>query len=143
MLPLAIIDNVLVVASEALWDNDGIELLQFQTRLSVHVIMVDAIDLSQSLEKYYGEYSAQSGSYKKTTQDAAISDEKSTLEQLQEQAHRRPIVLLLDHIIRQVLIKRASHIHIQPAEDVIEVFNRVDGRMQLQRSYSKDLLAPW
>lgn len=142
LLPLAMIENKLVVASETPWDNEGINLLQFHTGLQITAVMITHAEITTAIEHYYSEYKAMEAVPDQTQRISAKQRLKSDIELLEEQANKRPIVRLLDHIIRQGLARTASDIHIRPTEKVIEVYYRIDGRMLMVRPYSNDLLAP-
>ena len=52
----------------------------------------------------------------------------------------RPVVQLVQNLITEAVINRASDIHIRPHQNSIELFFRIDGMLVHQRSINKQLL---
>ena len=142
LLPLAMVGQQLLVASETPWDNEGVDLLRFHTGMQIELVMASSDDISIGLGRYFS----------KSDEDEALEDTGNMLEQragsgmvlqlLEQQANKRPIVRLLNTLIMQGLIRCASDIHIRPTDRTIDVLYRIDGRMQMIRALDKDLLAP-
>lgn len=137
-----IVDQRLLVASETPWDNEGVDLLRFHTGLQIELVMASSDDISLALGRYFSKYD----------EDAALQDSDNqadhhpgmgmALQVLEQQANKKPIVRLLNTILMQGLVRSASDIHIRPTDRTIDIFYRIDGRMQLIRSLDKELLAP-
>jgi type IV pilus assembly protein PilB len=143
LLPLAIVNGRLVVASETPWDNDGINLLRFHTGLPLVLVMATRDEIELVVDYYFTADVAENPAAAATPSTAPqTATALPGVEQLEQQANQRPIVRLLNNIIRQGLQRRASDIHIRPNDDMIEVHYRIDGRMHLMRTLASDMLAP-
>ena len=142
LVPLAIIGQRLVVACETPWDNEGLDLLRFHTGMQIEPVMASNEDVTLALGRYFSKYDEDEALQDTGQQQGQRSGQGTNLQLLQEQANKRPIVRLLNTIVMQALLRSASDIHIRPTEKVIEVYYRIDGRMQLIRSLDKDLLPP-
>jgi type IV pilus assembly protein PilB len=59
-----------------------------------------------------------------------------------QEANKAPIVRLLDAIISQGILRKASDINIRPEKMRVNVFYRIDGKMQFVRTFHKSLLLP-
>ena len=142
LLPLAIFDQRLIVATETPWDNDGIDLLRFHTGLQIEPVMAAGDEIELVLDYYFARATSDTRPATVTAQAGRANIPALPLEQLEQQANQRPIVRLLNNIIRQGLTRGASDIHIRPTEKAVEVHYRLDGHMQLMRSTNTDILAP-
>jgi type IV pilus assembly protein PilB len=143
LIPLAIVNERLVVASETPWDNEGISLLRFHTGLRLELVMAARDEIDTVLDYYFANQEAEASMATALPASARqVSSTAAAIEQLEQQANQGPIVRLLNNIIWQGLRRRASDIHIRPTDDNIEVHYRIDGGMQLMRSLARDILAP-
>ncbi len=55
---------------------------------------------------------------------------------------QRPLVRLLDAILQQGVLRRASDVHFRPGRQCLEVWYRIDGKLQFCRALDKALQAP-
>jgi len=141
LVPVALVGQRLLVASETPWDNEGMELLRFHTGLQLEWLMASSEDVSATLGRYFSQCDEDEALQDSGLQRAQVPG-ATDLQSLEQQANKRPIVRLLNTLILQGLERRTSDIHIRPTEQVIEVYFRLDGRMQRMRTLAKPLLAP-
>ena len=138
LVPVALAGQRLLVASETPWDNEGMELLRFHTGLQPEWLIASGEDIAAVMGRYYSQ----------CDEDEALRDSAprhgpaNDLQSLEQQANKRPIVRLLNTLILQGLERHASDIHIRPTEQLIEVYYRLDGRMQRIRTLPRALLPP-
>jgi type IV pilus assembly protein PilB len=142
ILPLALVGQRLLVASESPWDNEGVTLLRFHTGLQIELVMASGEDISVALGRYFSHCDEDEALQDAGHQRALNLSHGTDVKILEQQANQRPIVRLLNTIIMQGLLRGASDIHIRPTEQAIEVFYRLDGRLHRVRSLASDLLAP-
>lgn len=142
LLPLLFVGQRLLVATETPWDNEGIKLLHFHTGLSIEPLMACADEIDHVLDYYFASRGNATQMAPNEARPRQVGTATIALERLQQQANQRPIVRLLNRIIQQGLARGASDIHIRPTEKAVEVYYRLDGRLQLMRSTTTEVLAP-
>jgi len=143
VLPLHKAKGRLYVAMENPLDRAALEVLDFNTSLKIEPLMASGRDILLALNKYYSIFDEIDG-LEDNELDTIINDKKSpkTEQDLTYQANKKPIVRLLNAIVKQGVIQNASDIHIQPAQDHFDIYYRIDGQPQLSRSLQLPLLSP-
>lgn len=143
LLPLGIVNGKLIVAMENPFNYTVLEALRFNSRLPVEVVMAPVQDITVALSKYFAQY----------TEHEALEDLEIHLEAanntnkeqvashvIEAEAQKKPIVRLLNAIILQAISRGASDVNIRPEREIVNVYYRIDGRMQFSRAISKSLL---
>lgn len=135
IIPLRIVEQRIVAATDDPARNDGAEMIGFLTGLPVDLVVVSSSDLDWALEYFYGLSSAI---------EKFLSEENTNIQDPEEEARRlatnKPIVKLVEEIIAQAIHRRASDIHIRPGEANVELLLRIDGVMVPIRSFKKPML---
>ncbi|MCQ9208822.1 MAG: Flp pilus assembly complex ATPase component TadA [Omnitrophica bacterium] len=135
LIPLSRNLNSLTVAFADPLDILMMDNLKKMTGCDVNPIVASESDISQALDKFYGEKSmlreAISDSYEVETGAIALAapdeEENLSLDTLIAKAEEAPVVKLVDLILRQAIKDRASDIHIEPFKDKISIRYRIDG----------------
>ncbi|MFZ5593846.1 MAG: GspE/PulE family protein [Pseudomonadota bacterium] len=141
VFPLGEVNGKLVVAMENPLNQAMIDALRFNTRMNIEAVMASPQDLSVVLGKYYGtadETEALEDLKMDPIKEAASSGESSHL--IEQQAHKKPIVRLLNSIVLQGVTRGASDINIRPEKDRVNVYYRIDGKLHFSNAISKSLL---
>jgi len=140
VLPLARVKGRLVVAMENPLDLEALNAIRFNTNQNVEPVITSALDISQALNKYYSKFDEVE--VLEELQPAAVATEESNqaTHLMEQQAMKKPIVRLLNAIILQAVIRNASDVNIRPAKDRVNVFYRIDGKLQFVRTLHKSLL---
>jgi len=145
VLPLAVIRGTLVIAMEDPFNWEALEIIRFNTRQNIEPVLSPARDITRALSKIYTHF-----------------DEKELMEEMEssvdvqslpigvdtsphlvvQEANKAPIVRLLDAIITQGIAREASDINIRPEKNRVNVYYRIDGKMQFVRTFHKSLLLP-
>jgi len=119
------------VVSIALSDPTNIELMDyllasFGRETKFFVAPKNAI--YGAIEKYYvvGN-SIKEASSEAKTEVIAESGEEVSIEQLREMGQDAPVIRLVNTIITQAIVERASDIHVEPQKDHVRIRYRVDG----------------
>lgn len=141
ILPLAVIDGRLVVAVDDPWDNHGIDLLRFQSGLSIVPVMASSDDINLLLGRVYSQHDEDAAMLDRQGQSGEPTYSRA-LQLLEQQANQKPIVRLLNSMVLQAMLRQASDIHIRPQADSIMIYYRIDGRLQWIRSLNKALHTP-
>ena len=140
VMPVARIDATLVVAMENPFDAALLELLRFNTGLDVAPALAGAEEIALAHARYYSRLEEDAAS---ATEEAGESPDAAAEPAGEErEANRRPIVRLLESILTEGVLLRASDINIRPEGGRIAIHYRVDGRMRHVRSLRRALLAP-
>ncbi len=140
-IPLAVDKQRLVVALSNPADLQAVEMLGFITKKVVDVVAASASQVETAIDRFYD-----SGIEHDFLADLKILEDEIPGEQKlidpDNTATQRPTVRLVQHIILDAILSRASDIHIQPREKNVQLLFRVDGQLLEVRSFSKALLAP-
>ncbi len=142
VLPMGELNGKLVVAVENPFNYAVIEALRFNSKLPVEVVMAPAQEITVALGRYYSKFEET-----EALEDLDIDvvtegngKEPASAHLIEAQAQKKPIVRLLNAIMLQAVSRGASDINIRPEKDRVNVFYRVDGKMQFTRTLSKSLL---
>jgi len=132
LMPIRKNKNKLLVAMADPMDYFAIEELRMATGFQIEPAIVTKDELYRAIAKYYdlqesmdqvmSEFNIQ-----ETIDEAKVTDDDS------------PIVRLVNQIIGNGLVLRASDIHFDPQEDEFRVRYRVDGRLRTERSLPKHM----
>lgn len=142
VVPLAEINGKLVVAMENPLDLAVIGALRFNTNSNIEAVMADGDDIRVLLQKFYSKLE-ESEAMEDLQVDAVGSSPIESAESLylmEQEAHRKPIVRLVNAILVQAVTKGASDINIRPEKDRVNVYYRIDGVLQYARTMNRSLL---
>lgn len=146
VLPLAKQGSRLVVAMENPLDWEALELIRFHTNHNIDPVITSNAEISKVLDKYYlqhGEEDLQHVADEIELLDIGKAEvEHSQLQSVAKEAQKKPVVRLVNAIIIQGIQHRASDINIRPGKNRLDIFYRIDGKLQFARSMSLSMLAP-
>jgi len=131
VMPLTIKDNILTVVMADTFDIVAVDALEKKSGMRVHIVGASEDDILDTLERQY----AQSGSIEETAdllmqRDSAVDD-----------GDESPMIRLVNQIIAQAINAKATDIHIEPAEKLIDLRARVDGVLRKMAMLPKALQA--
>ena len=140
-LPVAISDNVLVVAISDPLDFETLDSLRFLLKREVETVCAPPDQIQQALIKYYG-----------TTEDALAGIEGQEIEGSDmateggdggdaRETGDAPIIKMVSMLLLEAYKARASDIHLEPLENKFRVRFRIDGVLQEMQSPPKKLQA--
>lgn len=141
-VPLTIIDSVLIIAMANPLDQAALSELRFNCNVSIDAVMASSKDVQKALEKYYSQYEEEEALEDLKMDPVAEQYPIESLQNIEEEAQKKPIVRLLNAIVLQAVMRGASDINIRPEKDRVNVYYRVDGKMQYVRSLSRTILRP-
>lgn len=142
IVPLGEINGKLVVAMENPFDMVVISALRFNTNSHIETVMANGDDIRFLLQKFYSKLE-ESEAMEDLQLDAVSSSPLESAESLyliEQEAHRKPIVRLVNAILVQAVTKGASDINIRPERDRVNVYYRIDGELQYVRAINRTLL---
>lgn len=143
VLPLAEIDNALVVAMVNPLDHTVLDALRFNSKMSIESVMASKEELDAALSKYYSryeEFEALEDIDLELDPVAEANPKAEALHVIEQEAKTKPIVRLLNAIVLQAVTSGASDINIRPEKDRVNVYYRIDGKMQFVRTLHRSLL---
>src|SRR5882672_8842111 len=131
VLPLRLTDSYLELATANPFDLDAEKALAFATAREIRMLLLAPSKISEKLDEMYRPEKA----LDKLLEGMGDSEVLTTLkdappEELnisEEEASQRPVVRLVDLIISEGILSRASDIHIEPEEGGVAVRYRIDG----------------
>src|SRR5262245_14840946 len=131
VLPLRVTDSYLEVATANPFDLDAEKALAFATAREIRPVLLDPSKIAEKLDELYRPDKTidkllegmDSGS--EVVQLADQPPEEISISA--EQASQRPVVRLVDLIVSEGILSRASDIHIEPEEGGVAVRYRIDG----------------
>src|SRR5213080_1766820 len=131
VLPLRVTDSFLEVATANPFDLDAEKTLAFATAREIRMQLLAPSKINEKLDELYRPEKAldkmfqqMEGSPEMVQLVEAGPEEIAVSE---EQASQRPIVRLVDMIISEGILSRASDIHVEPEEGGVAVRYRIDG----------------
>lgn len=110
------------------------------TNMKIDVMVATPSDIRFGIERYYGneQVAKMAEAYSNERREQQAAREKQ--DESNEEVDNAPIVLLVNKIVEQAAIERASDIHIEALEHSVRVRFRIDGVMQEMMRYEKELL---
>src|SRR5688572_2830701 len=131
VLPLRLTDSFLELATANPFDLDAEKALAFATAREIRLLLLAPSKISEKLDEMYRPEKAIDkllegmGDAEVTTlQDAPAPEELNISE---ADASQKPVVRLVDMIISEGILSRASDIHVEPEEGGVAVRYRIDG----------------
>ena len=145
-LPIALVEGRLVLAMENPLDWEGRDVIRFHVNRHVEAVIAPARDIVQTLNRYYSEHDAAESleALQINPVDVPSSDSGASVSEkvMEQQAMQKPVVRLLNAILLQAVVRGASDINVRPEKDRVNVYYRVDGKLQFVRALHRSLLAP-
>jgi type IV pilus assembly protein PilB len=136
ILPLAMLDGALVVAMDNPFDSGIVETLRFNRIDPVLPVQAPSAQIAIAHSRFYSGIDEDAA----PQSPAAAEARAAYVGGGEEGAQRRPIVRLLNAILVQGVLRRASDINIRPGRERISVWYRIDGEMRHARTLHRALL---
>ena len=133
ILPLAISESTLDIATSNPYDLDCEKTLAFATARTVRMCLASPDRIQERIEEVYAPVDRVSRMLdragKATTSHVLEKAEDSEV-QLDEKQAERPVIKLVDHIVAEGIAVGASDIHLEAGEGGIAVRYRIDGMLK-------------
>jgi type IV pilus assembly protein PilB len=141
-LPLAEVDGILILAMEDPMDWEARDVIRFHANRMVDAVIASSQDISLTLSEYYSHQ-----------QEIEMLDEVELdllpryepdfdNEELAHLVEQKPIVRMINSLLQQAVMREASDINIRPETDRVNVYFRIDGKLQFVRSLNRHMLLP-
>ena len=144
VFPLAFVQDKLVVAVANPSNLEAMRALTFAAG-QVEIVVASQSDISKLIEKYFlvaEEQAVLDEIGEDFNDDFHQLTENDSLQLIEEKAKQRPVVKLVDTLLRQAVRLGVSDINIRPTELGGDVYYRIDGKMHLQQHLGRHILAP-
>ena len=131
VLPLRLTDSFLELATANPFDLDAEKALAFATAREIRLLLLAPSKISEKLDEMYRPEKAIDkllegmGDAEVTTLKDAPPPEELNISEAD--ASQKPVVRLVDMIISEGILSRASDIHVEPEEGGVAVRYRIDG----------------
>ncbi len=135
VVPLFQSDGCLTLGMIDPLDIYAIDTVSNHTGLRVKPVMTTLPNLFEAVQQLYaGKSVAESAS-----PQLAVLEAKDQV--IRFQAQEKSVVDVVDSMLQEAMARKASDIHLEPAEKELRVRFRVDGMLQPGKSFSKDMEA--
>ncbi len=134
--------NEIVLGMKNPADLDAIEMVRRRTNSRVRPVLVDEGKLSNALDEYFSpieKLKAQAAPDEDGDRDEEAEAMRRAAAELEEE-ESYPIVETVDAVILDAIKMKASDIHFEPRESMLEVRYRLDGQLLRVREFPRDIL---
>ncbi len=150
ILPLRITDSLLEIATANPFDIDAEKDLAFATGREVRTYLCSPDKIRSKLEEIYRGGQSEVvmqllGNMDDGLRVTQLDDNESGIEDLSasaDEASQRPVVRLVDLMLSDGILSRASDIHIEPGEAGVAVRYRIDGVLRQVMNIPRSAGAP-
>ena len=130
-MPLDIKNSQIIIATHDPHDIGAFEDMKMVTKMDVGFILAPQRIIESAIEKYYtnaGTFFVSDDASTKVIQTTSAETQKKMTE-IENRVDNTPVVKLINSLITQAYMRRASDIHIEPFEEQILVRMRIDGEL--------------
>src|SRR6266699_3504604 len=131
VLPLRLTDSYLELATANPFDLDAEKALAFATAREIRLFLLAPSKISEKLDEMYKPEKAIDKLLEGLGDDEVLTTLKDAhpeeLNISEADASQKPVVRLVDMIISEGILSRASDIHVEPEEGGVAVRYRIDG----------------
>lgn len=131
ILPVRVTDSFLEIASASPFDLDCEKTLAFATGREVRMLLASPAKIRDKMDDVYRPENVIGKILEGMESDAEVEtlEDRDDIEELitAEEASQRPVVRLVDLILSEGILSRASDVHIEPEEGGVAVRYRIDG----------------
>ncbi|WP_139904256.1 GspE/PulE family protein [Clostridium thermarum] len=128
VLPIKVIDDTLHIAMRCNEDAELLARLKLITNMKLYIIKIAEDKLVEMIPRAYG-YLKFNKAVSRLKKDTEGEEKKNTPKIMGKDDESAPAVVILDYIINNAIIVRASDIHLEPQEGNLMVRYRVDGSL--------------
>ena len=130
VIPIRATDSWLDIATANPFDMDAEKMLAFATGLEVRLSICSPVRIREKLEELYRPDDLVERLLDGIAEDnelTQLSDEPEDLVGSPDEARARPIIKLVDTLLADGIVSRASDVHVEPTEAGVIVRYRIDG----------------
>lgn len=144
VLPIAMSDDRIVVAMPDATNVFAMDEVRARTGRKVEPIEVDEDELRRAIDEYYSvqvrDTIPVSGAVVDTSQPLAGTELLAeTSDEIIQMVDQRPVIQVVDTVIKKAIEARASDIHVEPREHNLTIRYRIDGVLHKVFELPKDM----
>lgn len=131
IMPLDVKAGQIIIATHDPHDIGAFEDVKMVTRMDVGFVLAPQRIIESAIEKYYtnaGNFFVSDEATQKVVQQTSVATQQK-LSEIESRVDNTPVVKLINSLITQAYMRRASDIHIEPFEEQILVRMRIDGEL--------------
>lgn len=130
VIPINLYNNILTVAMNDPLNIFIIDEFKLVSGKEVQPAIALEEDIRNTIEYYYGKQTVEKAVEDFTKEYNNLEDGFEIEKELINQVNNAPIVRLVNSIIEQAVLKKASDIHIEPGDKQLRIRFRIDGQLQ-------------
>lgn len=131
IMPLDIKAGQIIIATHDPHDIGAFEDVKMVARMDVGFVLAPKRIIESAIDKYYtnaGNFFVSDDATQKVVQTTSAATQQK-LSEIESRVDNTPVVKLINSLITQAYMRRASDIHIEPFEEQILVRMRIDGEL--------------
>ncbi|MGN0791086.1 MAG: GspE/PulE family protein [Christensenellales bacterium] len=131
IMPIDIKAGQIIIATHDPHDIGAFEDVKMVSRMDVGFVLAPKRIIESAIDKYYtnaGNFFVSDDATQKVVQTTSAATQQK-LSEIESRVDNTPVVKLINSLITQAYMRRASDIHIEPFEEQILVRMRIDGEL--------------
>lgn len=131
IMPFDIKNNRFIIVTNDPHNISAFEDVKMATKMDVGFVLAPQSFIESAIDKYYtkaGNFFVSDETVQKVVQTTSTATQQK-MSEIESRVDNTPVVKLINSIITQAYMRRASDIHIEPFEDQIVVRMRIDGEL--------------
>lgn len=131
IMPLDIKNSQIIIATHDPHDIGAFEDIKMVTKMDVGFVLAPQRIIESAIDKYYtnaGTFFVSDDASQKAMQTTSSATQQK-MSEIESRVDNTPVVKLINSLITQAYMRRASDIHIEPFEEQILVRMRIDGEL--------------
>lgn len=131
IMPIDIKAGQIIIATHDPHDIGAFEDVKMVARMDVGFVLAPQRIIESAIDKYYtnaGNFFVSDEATQKVVQTTSAATQQK-LSEIESRVDNTPVVKLINSLITQAYMRRASDIHIEPFEEQILVRMRIDGEL--------------
>lgn len=131
IMPIDIKTGQIIIATHDPHDIGAFEDVKMVARMDVGFVLAPKRIIESAIDKYYtnaGNFFVSDDATQKVVQTTSAATQQK-LSEIESRVDNTPVVKLINSLITQAYMRRASDIHIEPFEEQILVRMRIDGEL--------------
>lgn len=129
LIPVKKDKRILIVAMSDPLNIFALDEVRLASGLEVQPVIASEEDIKRVIEYFYGKQTAEKA-VEEFKKEYNSGNNLEFDQELLEQINNAPVVRLVNLIIEQAVVNRASDIHIEPSEEKLRIRLRIDGQLQ-------------
>lgn len=140
IIPVKVENDIMYLAMEDPLNFMAIEAVRSITRRKIIPMIATSAGIQRAFNVLYENEGAVRAIAQMRQSSNHVMDEKETVLELNsDETEAAPIVRLVNSIIERAIVEKASDIHIEPQENIMNIRMRIDGKLNNILTIPKDL----